>query len=189
MIAAPRPVAYPSSSSTSTAAPSPIRKPSRETSKGRAAPKRVFVEGKTWPVPIVVGVNLPPEPARAYVIADNRISEKGGWDLSALRSVLGEVDASTVPLGVTGFSKDDLKSIDVELEVRQLDKATGGANGAPDSSFDGKELPEGKPNPDPTNAVPTVLAELSVPPELAAAFVPELRALVARFPGVVLNVA
>mgnify|MGYP001550252301 CR=1 FL=1 len=158
-------------------------------SKGGAAPKGVFVEGKTWKVPIVVGVNLTPEQARAYVIADNRISEKGGWDLSALRSVLGEVDASTVPLGVTGFSKDDLKSIDVELEVRQLDKATGGANGAPDSSFDGKELPEGKPNPDPTNAVTTVLAELSVPPELAAAFVPELRALVARFPGVVLNVA
>jgi hypothetical protein len=89
---------------------------------------------------------------------------------------------------VTGFTADDLKGIDVELEVRQLDKANGGGS-PPDSSFDGNSLPEGKPGADTTNAVTQVLAELQVPPELAAAFVPELRALVARFPGVVLNVA
>jgi ParB-like chromosome segregation protein Spo0J len=157
--------------------------------RGEPAPKGIFVEGKVWKVPIVVGVNLTPEQARAYIVADNRISEIGGWDYSALSSVLGSVEASTIPLGAVGFSADDLRSINAELEVRDLQKQNGAGAGAPDASFDGAALPEGKPGADSTNAVTNVLAELQVPPELAAAFIPELRTLVARFPGVVLNVA
>lgn len=90
--------------------------------RGGTAPKGVFVEGKVWKVPIVVGVNLTEEEARAYLVADNRISEIGGWDYAALNELLGTIGATDVPLGDVGFSADDLRAISVETEIRNFEK-------------------------------------------------------------------
>lgn len=59
-------------------------------------------------VPVHVAVDMTPEQARAYRIADNQTATIAEWDLELLPTELAALDASGYDLGLLGFSDDDL---------------------------------------------------------------------------------
>jgi len=76
---------------------------------GFPPPERIGLdEGGDWTVPVVRGITFKSDAeAEAFVVTDNRLTELGGWDHSALPEVLGDLAAIDL-LDVTGFDADDL---------------------------------------------------------------------------------
>lgn len=66
-------------------------------------------------VPCVYIEGLSEEQRRAFIIADNRLTELGGWDFEVLQEELKELDASGFDIGLTGF----------ELELDPEEKEAG----------------------------------------------------------------
>jgi hypothetical protein len=66
-----------------------------------------------WLVPIVRGWwSRSDAEAEAYVVADNRVGETGGWDDRLLAEVLDDiVDTDPDLLDATGYSSDDLSDL------------------------------------------------------------------------------
>lgn len=62
-------------------------------------------------VPCVVLSHLDEKHKRAYCIADNRISEQGGWDDDLLTLELNELQALSFDLELTGFTDDDWRRL------------------------------------------------------------------------------
>jgi len=76
---------------------------------GEPAPEGVVDVGSVWMVP-VMAVDLTPEKAQSYLLADNRITELGGWDEEALASLLQDLEGEGL-LDATGFGSDDLEDL------------------------------------------------------------------------------
>lgn len=64
-----------------------------------------------WLVPTVRGVALAPEDAAAFLIADNRTTELGGWDDARLAQMLLDLSETANGLGGVGFDAQDLDRI------------------------------------------------------------------------------
>ncbi len=64
-----------------------------------------------WLVPAIHGIDLSPDDARAFLIADNRTQELGGWDDRALADILVDLARSEVGLDGIGFSEVDLADL------------------------------------------------------------------------------
>ncbi len=60
-------------------------------------------------VPVHVAADLPPEKARAYRIADNRVGELAEWEPQALSSELAALEALGVEMDALGWEPDDLR--------------------------------------------------------------------------------
>lgn len=59
---------------------------------GKEPPRGVKVDGDTWLLPVLRGVTFEnPSEAEAFLIADNRLTEIGGWDKDLLSEMLGEI--------------------------------------------------------------------------------------------------
>lgn len=86
-------------------------------------------------VPTICLENLTEDQVRAYILADNKLAEKAGWDESILAIELGHL--LTVDLGfditITGF------------EVPEIDLIVQGASCKPDVEEDPEPLPQGPP--------------------------------------------
>ena len=69
--------------------------------------------GDDWLVPVQVGYSSKNDvQAKAYIVADNKLTVLGGWDEPALAELLQEVAGSVdVALESTGFSGDDLDEL------------------------------------------------------------------------------
>lgn len=80
--------------------------------EGVAPPDGVVAdeEGGDWLVPIVCGWSSRSDAeAEAYLIADNRLSELGGWDDRMLPEVLSDLDdLDPALLDLTGYSRTDV---------------------------------------------------------------------------------
>jgi ParB-like chromosome segregation protein Spo0J len=63
---------------------------------------------KMTEVPVMVAKGWSDAKKRAYVIADNKLALNAGWDEEMLRLELGELDAASFDLELTGFVGDDL---------------------------------------------------------------------------------
>jgi ParB-like chromosome segregation protein Spo0J len=57
---------------------------------------------------------LSPEQQRAYVLADNRLAEKAGWDKELLALELGELSDFEIDITLTGF---DLREIELIMDA------------------------------------------------------------------------
>ena len=81
-------------------------------------PKNIEVdEDGNWLIPVVTGVSFSSEDeANAYLIASNRLVEKGGWKQDELADLLQEVAVNTEDLSGVGFDLDDLENILGNLE-------------------------------------------------------------------------
>jgi hypothetical protein len=67
-------------------------------------------------VPTMVARGWTEEQKRAYRIADNKLTENGGWDQALLRIELN--DLATLGFdGLTGFSEDELREMGVGVEA------------------------------------------------------------------------
>lgn len=83
--------------------------------EGKAPPKRILTEGKEWLVPVVRGVSFANEAeAEAYLLADNRIVEIGGWDeaevAEILRDLIDSVGKDGAMIGI-GYSTEEAERI------------------------------------------------------------------------------
>ena len=68
-------------------------------------------------VPVIRLAHLTPEQARAYRIADNRLTELGGWDEAALREELAALREADFALDLTGFDLDEIDRLLAEPEA------------------------------------------------------------------------
>jgi len=83
---------------------------------GKKPPNRVNSDNGEWMVPVVVGIEFEDgAEAEAYLIADNRITELGGWDETELAQVLGDLAAMDA-LEAVGWDCDDLDRLLQSLE-------------------------------------------------------------------------
>ena len=62
-------------------------------------------------VPVIVLDHLSPTQRRAFVIADNRLSDLAGWDDELLKLELAALEAEGFELGVIGFSERELADL------------------------------------------------------------------------------
>ena len=67
-------------------------------------------------VPVVVLDHLSETQKRAYILADNRISENAGWDEDTLAAELGELQAGDWRLDLLGFSEEELAKLLADTE-------------------------------------------------------------------------
>lgn len=59
-------------------------------------------------VPCVYVEGLTDEQRRAYILADNRLTELGGWDMAIVSEELDQLKAGGFEIDVTGFNVDDI---------------------------------------------------------------------------------
>ena len=90
---------------------------------GEDPPARIVKKDRMWHVPVIRGLSFKSEQeAEAYLIADNRLVELGGWDELELAKVLGDLakDGREL-LNGTGYDGDDLdKLLSGDSEMRDL---------------------------------------------------------------------
>ena len=63
-------------------------------------------------VPCVYIDGLTEEQRRAYILADNRLSELGEWDMELVHDELDELTAAGFDASLTGFDWDDAAKLD-----------------------------------------------------------------------------
>ena len=96
---------------------------------GEKAPDRIEVELDTgdetieyWYVPVLYGVSIENlAEAQAYLIADNRLTELGGWKPMDLMENLSEILEETGNLDGTGYDLDDVETILSDIERDTFD--------------------------------------------------------------------
>jgi DNA modification methylase len=72
-------------------------------------------------VPCLFVEDLTDEQKRAYIIADNKLTENAEWDFEILRSELTALDDLDFDISLTGFTLDDIKVEELEPEVTEDD--------------------------------------------------------------------
>lgn len=90
--------------------------------KGLPPPKRVGQDKDgEWLVPVLRGVAFDsPQQAEAYLLADNRLVEAGGWDESALLTMLRDINVDVDALKGVGWDKLDVDAMLVEVQLREM---------------------------------------------------------------------
>lgn len=81
-------------------------------------------------VPVII-LNLPPEKAKAYRIADNKVSEFSTWNTEKLREEFRELEELIEDLSLTGFSEKELGKLFAEaeeLEASEIDEVVDGTS-------------------------------------------------------------
>ena len=80
-------------------------------------PERLKEEDGDWLVPVVSGVQFDTEEeAMAYIIADNRLVELGGWNTPELLEAISEIQESSPDLDDIGFTERELDVLYEETE-------------------------------------------------------------------------
>lgn len=86
---------------------------------GKPTPKNIIAKGDKWLVPVLRGVSFKSEAeAEAFLLADNRLVEMGGWDPKGLSEILSNFADKGVDLSGIGFSPDDLTDLLVGLQTQ-----------------------------------------------------------------------
>lgn len=81
-------------------------------------PRGVKISGDEWLVPVLRGVEFDnPAEAEAFLIADNRLSEIGGWNQDLLAEILGEMVDVDGALEGLGFDMPDIQTMMGEHEL------------------------------------------------------------------------
>jgi hypothetical protein len=105
-------------------------------SAGESPPDRVVIreDDGEWMVPVLRGISFDSEEqAQAYLLAHNRLTEKGGWDERELQMMLQDLlEDSEDVLASSGFSVEELDA----LTEAVLGTASVGAPEPPDDFGD-----------------------------------------------------
>lgn len=62
-------------------------------------------------VPAITAGRLTKAQMAAFIVADNKLYEQGGWDDEILRQVLADLDAVDFDLALTGLPEDELAAL------------------------------------------------------------------------------
>jgi ParB-like chromosome segregation protein Spo0J len=76
-------------------------------------------------VPVIELRHLTPEQVRAYRIADNKLTENGGWDDALLADEMKELDAAGFDVNVLGFSGEELSELIKNTEAKVVNVELG----------------------------------------------------------------
>jgi hypothetical protein len=77
------------------------------------APRGIKIVESQWLVPVLRGVEFDdPKEAEAFLLADNRLSEVGGWNKDLLDEMLAEMTGAEELLEGTGFSLADIPDLE-----------------------------------------------------------------------------
>lgn len=88
---------------------------------GQPAPDRVAEQDGEWLIPVVRGVHLSSDvDARAYVVADNKHVELGGWVQANLSTWLQDLQADGGSLLGTGFSEIEVNALFEKFNAENL---------------------------------------------------------------------
>ena len=80
--------------------------------RGEPPPNGVHLgDDGAWMVPVVHGMDLNADDARAYLVAANRLVELGGWDPQRLGAILEQLSQSIGGLTAVGYSLAELDEI------------------------------------------------------------------------------
>lgn len=94
-----------------------IKTAMQKKASGDPPPERIVVKGDEWYLPVVRGIALDPDLGHRYVVADNRATERGGWEEQRLADVLAEI-AAQGEVEQTGFDADDVDQLLRDLQPR-----------------------------------------------------------------------
>tara|TARA_A100001391_G_scaffold170936_2_gene132070 strand:+ start:1076 stop:1726 length:651 start_codon:yes stop_codon:yes gene_type:complete len=84
---------------------------------GEKTPNRIKEKNDEWLVPVLKGISFEDDmEAQAYLIADNRLTELGGWNTGELVETLQDLIEGGLDLDGVGYDFDDLESM-----VNQID--------------------------------------------------------------------
>ena len=76
-------------------------------------------------VPVVVARGWSAAQKRAYVLADHKLTENGGWDDDLLKVEIGELQGEGFDLTLTGFSMDEIGGLLGETASDGIEDAPG----------------------------------------------------------------
>lgn len=93
-------------------------------------------------VPVLVADGWTEEQKRAYVIADNKLALSSDWNIERLAAELEGIQADGLELTLTGFTDDDLKRIQDDLDEAYFDEQGDGDTGS-DEGGDEEDEDEG----------------------------------------------
>jgi DNA modification methylase len=81
--------------------------------QGIAPPRGIIAANGDWRVPVQVGYKSDNDmQAKAYLAADNRLTELGGWDEPALAELLQELaNSDEIDISASGYDSDDLDQL------------------------------------------------------------------------------
>lgn len=97
--------------------------------RGLPPPKNIVEYKGDWWMPVLVGVSFKDEAeAEQYLVADNRLTEKGGWETDKLLEILKKQDATD--LRVIGFDNDDMRDLLRQADKDLMRNTRGGEEGA-----------------------------------------------------------
>lgn len=93
---------------------------------GEQPPARVLVDPDgVWKIPVLRGLSFASEQeAEAYLVADNRTNELGGWDDGMLQQILAELQASGNDADLAGLGWSD-KEINALTRATNFDRDLG----------------------------------------------------------------
>jgi len=101
--------------------------------RGQRPPKRIVVKDGEWYLPVVTIEFESPEEAEAYLLADNQLTIRGGWDEQALLAMLSaQIDRGIESLEGTGFSAEDVDALTRKLAGQTQAPERDPAPGDPD---------------------------------------------------------
>ncbi len=92
--------------------------------EGIDPPNGIRAENGRWEVQVVRGHKIPPKEAKAYRIADNRLTEIGGYDDPQLLDNLIEIEKGRHGLRGIGFDGDELDALIKVYDPAQSDQRT-----------------------------------------------------------------
>lgn len=84
---------------------------------GEKVPARIKEKDGEWLVPVLKGISFEDDmEAQAYLIADNRLTELGGWNTGELVESLQEMIENGLDLDGVGYDFDDLENLVLDMD-------------------------------------------------------------------------
>ncbi len=84
---------------------------------GEKVPARIKEKDGQWLVPVLKGIAFEDDmEAQAYLIADNRLTELGGWNTGELVDTLQELVENGLNLDGVGYDFDDLETMVTQID-------------------------------------------------------------------------
>jgi len=84
---------------------------------GEKLPNRIKEKDGDWLVPVLKGISFEDDmEAQAYLIADNRLTELGGWNTGDLVESLQEMIENGLDLDGIGYDFDDLENLVLDID-------------------------------------------------------------------------
>tara|TARA_Y100000361_G_C11146878_1_gene338574 strand:+ start:421 stop:1074 length:654 start_codon:yes stop_codon:yes gene_type:complete len=84
---------------------------------GEKVPARIKEKDGQWLVPVLKGIAFEDDmEAQAYLIADNRLTELGGWNTGELVDTLQELVEGGLSLDGVGYDFDDLETMVTQID-------------------------------------------------------------------------